>query len=50
MDPTREPLCEEQQKRDWDLCRMSGIALCWSMAMTRYVACMKNEFVPDLRH
>ena len=50
FDRRREAECEKQQALDWDLCRMSKSRLCWESAMTRYAACMTNDFIPDLLH
>ena len=49
-DPARSELCEAQLALDEDLCRMSASPLCWSSAMNRFAACMKNNFVPKLIH
>jgi hypothetical protein len=42
--------CEFQRERDEELCRMSRSALCWDLSTSRYAACMKDDFVPPLRH
>jgi len=49
-DPLRAGICDAQLELDEELCRMSKSRLCWSLATDRYVACMKNNFVPTLRH
>jgi len=40
LDQRREAMCLEQHERDSELCRASGIALCWPTAMTRRAACI----------
>jgi len=42
--------CELQRERDEELCRMSRSSLCWKLSTTRYAACMKDEFIPPMRH
>lgn len=49
-DLLRAGICDAQLELDEELCRMSKSRLCWSLATDRYVACMKNNFVPTLRH
>lgn len=48
-DLSREALCNEQLRLDEELCRMAKNRLCWSLTQPRWAACMKNEFVPQLR-
>jgi hypothetical protein len=43
-------MCELQRERDEELCRMSRGSLCWDLSTTRYAACMKDDFIPTLRH
>lgn len=45
----RLDICEAQLALDEELCRMVGSARCWSSSITRFAACMKSNYVPDLR-
>ncbi len=48
-DPSRASICDAQLALDEELCRMAKSSLCWSLAIDRHAACMKNNLVPTLR-
>ena len=49
-DLRREGECNEQLRLDEEICRASRSPTCWSLTQTRWAACMKNDFIPKLRH
>lgn len=43
-------MCWLQQSRDEALCRITQSPLCWDLSVRRFAACMKDDFIPTLRH
>ena len=50
FDESRRPLCDDQWTIDLDVCRASGSPQCYDMMMERWDNCMRDVFVPPLRH
>ena len=48
-DPSRAAICEAQQIKDEELCRIARSPICWGLAKERYAACMRNNYLPVLR-
>lgn len=48
-DPSRASICDAQLELDEELCRVSKSPICWSLAVDRHAACMKNNYIPPLR-
>jgi hypothetical protein len=49
FNPLNEAKCNLQMLRDEELCRAVRSRECWSMVLERWNACMRDEYIPQLR-